>query len=129
MPKKILAESRDSSRKVSFWAKREQDLRGPFCQCPAISKRELSKLVSIFLKYYLPTGYFSGKFPENREKFRKVQDGLYEIKSHQLRLLGFFNQNDFIIVLCVRKKRDDLKPKDISKALKNIDECQKEMGV
>ncbi|MCF8105804.1 MAG: type II toxin-antitoxin system RelE/ParE family toxin [Desulfohalobiaceae bacterium] len=128
MPIKDLASSKDLLRRIRFWARRKQELQGKFCNCPSINKPELKKILALFLKYYVPTGYFSGKFPENREKFRKVHGDLYEIKSYQIRLLGFFNEADFIIVLCVRKKKNDLNQQDIDKALKNIEECKKEIG-
>jgi hypothetical protein len=128
MPIKDLARTADRSRGVRFWARREQDLQGKFCNCPSINNIELKKIVSLFRKYYLPTGYFSGKFPENKEKFKKVQDDLYEIKpSGQLRLLGFFAGADFIIVLCIRKKKEQLDQQDIDKAQSNIAECKKEI--
>lgn len=54
----------------------------------------------------------------NREKFKKIQDGLFEFKSFQVRLLGDHRPGHrFLLALGLTKKRNKHRPKDIRKAL------------
>lgn len=95
-----------------FWAAREADLDF-FCNCPNLTAADQEKIVKAL------TTYAANGFPDNRQKFKPVEDRLYEIKpTSQLRMVGFFHGKDFVIVLCVRKKQDDLAPKDVKKAKK-----------
>lgn len=50
----------------------------------------------------------------NREKFKKLDDGLFEFKSYQVRLLGDFRPGGrFLIAYGVTKKDDRHKNKDL----------------
>lgn len=69
-----------------------------------------------------------GRIP-NREKFRKLgQQGgkkyshLWEFKSFQLRFLGDFQGNRFLVALGVRKKKDSLSEGDKEKTVRILDE-------
>lgn len=118
----ILAEG--YGRRVRYWAARENELRKTLCNCPNIAQNDEKRILR-YIKYYLEKGHF----PNNKEKFKKIQnkDGLYEIKSYQMRLFGFFYRSEFIIVLCVQKKKDKHNPSDIKKAVENIKKCKKEL--
>lgn len=53
----------------------------------------------------------------NREKFRHVEDKICELKpTSQVRLLGFEEGNDFVILCMEIKKRDKLSPTLIERA-------------
>lgn len=53
----------------------------------------------------------------NREKFKALGDDLFEIKSHQVRLLGGFRPGGkFVIAAGVVKKKDDMPPEILSVA-------------
>ena len=55
---------------------------------------------------------------KNRTKFKKVDDGVFEIKSGQIRLFCFFtNDKRLVLLYGIRKKTDRLKTKDIRKAI------------
>ena len=59
----------------------------------------------------------------NREKFKKLNDDLWEFKSHQLRLLGAFRPGRrFLVAHGVRKKKDDLGRSDIERAVRILKE-------
>lgn len=59
----------------------------------------------------------------NREKFKKVEDDLWEFKSFQLRILGAFRPNRiFLLAHGVRKKKDDLTRGDIDTARRILKE-------
>lgn len=62
-----------------------------------------------------------GRVP-NREKFKGLGvqgGGLWEFKSHQIRLLGDFRPGArFVVALGLRKKQDDLRPADVQTALR-----------
>lgn len=111
-----------NNRDVIFWAETQPELDGVFCQCPTVSLAETHKVLRI-------TNYFTalGRFPDNREKFKSVEGDLHEIKSHQLRLIGFFYRASFVIVLCVRKKKDNLNPSDVTKAKRLMSLAKKEL--
>lgn len=53
----------------------------------------------------------------NREKFRLVQDGIYEFKDYQRRMFCFLHSNQRVVLLCgVIKKKDKHRPSDIQRA-------------
>lgn len=53
----------------------------------------------------------------NREKFKKLEDGVYEFKSFQLRFLGDFDgRGRFVVVHGLRKKKDKLSASDLDVA-------------
>lgn len=53
----------------------------------------------------------------NEHKIRKETNNIWAIKGHQERLYGFFNENDdYVVVHCVRKKRDKARRPDLDKA-------------
>ena len=47
--------------------------------------------------------------PKNKQKFKHLEDGIYEFKSDKIRLLGFFLENEikksFVFVECFRKQK------------------------
>lgn len=54
----------------------------------------------------------------NITKFKKVEDGIFEIKSDQVRIFCFFTDDGRLILLYgLVKKRGRLKRKDIDKAI------------
>jgi phage-related protein len=106
-----------------YWAAREVDLNF-FCECPGLTHEDKKKITRVL-------GKFSkhGIRDDNREKFKPVEDQIYEIKpTSQLRLLGFFHGEEFVIILCVRKKQDDLSPQDVKKAKKRRERYYEEVG-
>lgn len=62
----------------------------------------------------------------NHEKFKSLgpkASGLFEFKSHQLRFLGDFRPGrQFVVALGVRKKKDNLDPADVSRAVRILTE-------
>lgn len=54
--------------------------------------------------------------PKNRQKYRKVEDVICEIKSFQVRLLHFRQGRRLLITNALRKKRDRLPPSEVDKA-------------
>lgn len=59
----------------------------------------------------------------NREKFKKVEDDLWEFKSFQLRILGGFRPGHFFVLAHgVRKKQDHLSKADIVTARRILTE-------
>ena len=59
----------------------------------------------------------------NREKFKKLQDGLFEFKSYQVRFLGDHRPGHrFVVATGIKKKRDKHKRKDLDKALEVLAE-------
>jgi len=65
----------------------------------------------------------------SREQFRAVEDNLFELKCHQVRILGFFQIGDVMLLThgCVKKK-DDLDPQEILRAHKLLAEYQASLG-
>lgn len=62
----------------------------------------------------------AGKFPINREKFVCEEDDIFAIKSHQIRLYGFWDKDyEFILTNGAIKKQDKANPNDLQKA-KNV---------
>ncbi|MDA2911770.1 type II toxin-antitoxin system RelE/ParE family toxin [Nitrospiraceae bacterium AH_259_D15_M11_P09] len=53
----------------------------------------------------------------SRERFRVIDAGMFEIKSYQIRILGFFMPDDKILLThgCV-KKEDELDEEEIKRA-------------
>ncbi|WP_084457691.1 type II toxin-antitoxin system RelE/ParE family toxin [Desulfocurvus vexinensis] len=97
--------------KLIYWVPGTVPPRDHFCECPAITPADKKKIAKS-LKRYSENG-----FPNNREKFKSLGEGLSEIKvTSQLRLIGFLDGTTFVIFLCVRKKQNDLRPEDIEKA-------------
>lgn len=61
--------------------------------------------------------------PQNIEKFKSLGEGIFEIKSHQVRILGFFEKERVIVLTHgFIKKSPKTPPSEIEKAkrLKNI---------
>lgn len=59
----------------------------------------------------------------NKQKFKKVDDGLWEFKSYQVRFLGDFRPDRrFVVAHGVRKKKDKHLRKDLSKARRILEE-------
>jgi Phage derived protein Gp49-like (DUF891) len=59
----------------------------------------------------------------NREHFKKVKDELWEFKSYQVRLIGFFlTSGAFALAYGIRKKQDRLSKADV----KTAEEIRKE---
>ena len=57
--------------------------------------------------------------PKNTEKFKHLEDGIFEIKSHQDRLLCFYDKNkrnSLVITHGVKKKTQKLKKEEILRA-------------
>ena len=112
MPRKIKAQK--GRRKFVHWAPREKDLRGVFCDCPKKIPREaigqFQARINCFLK--------SGRFPHDPEKYKPVEDGLYELKAWKYRIIGYYEDDwsTFVAVLCVFKNQNDLDPSDVKKA-------------
>lgn len=129
MPLAIIAEG--SGRKVQFWSSRELPRKSSFCLCPDIPLKDEKRIKYLISEYFIK----QGSFPKKPEKYKRVEGKLFEIKSFQMRLMGFFVNirfcgelnYEFIIVLCVKKKQDDLLPSDVDKALRNIDLCIDEL--
>lgn len=60
---------------------------------------------------------------QNVTKFKKIEDGIFEIKSHQVRIFCFFTSDRRLILLYgLMKKRDQHKRKDIDKASRMRDD-------
>lgn len=54
----------------------------------------------------------------NKTKFKKVEDAVFEIKSHQVRIFCFFTSDRRLVLLYgLLKKQDRHKRKDIDKAI------------
>ncbi|MGH7570606.1 MAG: type II toxin-antitoxin system RelE/ParE family toxin [Gemmatimonadota bacterium] len=55
----------------------------------------------------------------NKERFKKIEgsEGIFEVKHHQVRILGFFTpRKEFILVDGTKKKKHKHKKADITKA-------------
>jgi hypothetical protein len=52
----------------------------------------------------------------NREKFKKIADGWYEFKSHQIRMPCYPNGHQLIVTHGFKKKKDDFPSSEISHA-------------
>lgn len=65
----------------------------------------------------------------SREQFRVIENGLFEIKCHQVRILGFFEKDNVMLLShgCIKKK-DDLDTQDIIKAKMLFKEYQVTLG-
>lgn len=67
-------------------------------------------------------------FIRNPERFKNLREGLYEIKAHQLRVLCYPNKTfdptktTWFLLHCVIKKTDALRPEDIARAKRLIEE-------
>ena len=80
--------------------------------------REERKLIALLYRIVNEYGFFI----RNREKFRHLGDEIWEIKSNQIRLLGFFedeiSRKEFIITHGFIKKRNRTLRRDIDKAIR-----------
>jgi len=112
--------------RILFWAPREKDLKNPYSRCPKLATEDDQDKVIRFGRYYVK----NGEFPNNREKFKKLQDEdeLHEIKGHQVRLIGYFEKKDFIIIYCDIKKQHAFEDRVIRAARVNMNKCKKELG-
>lgn len=103
-----------NGRRVVQWAPREQDLKGVFCDCPQkIPRQNIGQFTARF-NFYLQTG----QFPHDPEKYKPVEEGLYELKTWKYRIIGYYedNWNTFVIVLCIFKNKQKLSSSDVKKA-------------
>ena len=65
----------------------------------------------------------------NEEKFRKLDHGIWEFKSFQVRLLCFFERNHLIVLTHGFKKKQDRTPKnEIERAVRIREELRKNKG-
>ena len=69
-----------------------------------------------------------GNGMRSRTRFRKLQgtDGIFEVKSGQIRILCFYAGGNLILLFGVRKKSNKLPKKDIRKARNMKREFQQE---
>lgn len=68
----------------------------------------------------------------NKEKFKKVEDsdGLFEFKSHQIRVLCFFGtDNGVYLLLGLIKKSDKLKKSEVERAEEYRRMAKEQLGV
>lgn len=111
--------------KIKRWvpSAEKRDLLDGFFSCPNTTPDDKKK-ITIALRIYAESGY-----PKNREKFKLLEDDIYEMKpTAQLRLLGIKVPGSFIVLLCIRKKRDDLRSQDIAKAQRLREAYYDEIG-
>lgn len=111
--------------KIKRWvpSAEKRDLLDGFFSCPNTTPGDQKK-ITIALRIYATNGY-----PNNRDKFKLLEDDIYEMKpTLQLRLLGIKEHGSFIVLLCIRKKRDDLRPQDIAKAQRLREAYYDEIG-
>lgn len=86
--------------------------------CPAadfiggLDVRDKAKLLALFQRY-ADHGYIT-----NRERFKKIADNVYEFKSFQIRVFCFIKGRQAVVTHGAKKKRDDLNPADIERALR-----------
>jgi Phage derived protein Gp49-like (DUF891) len=84
--------------------------------CPAadfiadLEDRDKAKLKALFNRFS-EYGLIN-----NREKFKKIADDLFEFKSFQIRIFCYITGRQLVITHGVKKKRDDLNPADIDRA-------------
>jgi hypothetical protein len=86
-------------------------------RCPAkqffdeLDEREQAKLENLF-EMMAEQGTV-----RNHEKFKLLEDGLFEFKAHQLRMPCFFDSRNRVVVTHgFRKKRDDAPKAEIERA-------------
>jgi hypothetical protein len=110
MPIRVVADG--EKHRIVRWAATAKELDKPWWGCPKTNKSDRTK-IGMLLVTWAEHG-----FPKNHpQKFKTVEGKLSEIKgTSQYRLLGFFDGEDYVIVLCVKKKQDDLRPQDVKKA-------------
>lgn len=106
--------SKGKKIEIVYWPPEKIRKNREIFNCPRITDQD-RKRICLYLKKYENAG-----FPANKEKFRYLEDRIWEIKpTTQLRLLGFFdNESRFVIVLCRKKKASKLPRKDIELAEK-----------
>ncbi len=122
----VAQDPKNTERRVVYWTPSGKSPKF-LCDCPTPTRAELNKIAVIMRLYWLERG----EFPRNPEKYKPLGNGLYEVKaSSQLRLIGIYanGRTDFVIVLCVRKKKNKLDPADIGKALRLVDQYEKEQS-
>jgi hypothetical protein len=128
MPTIKLAEG--NGRSVLYWSPRTlTEDHEPFCDCPRLTREDLKSIFWIISEHFIK----QGSFPKSKQKFKKLEgeDELHEIKSFQHRLLGGYDKGRsvFVIVLCVKKKKDKLEPSQVKSARNNLrryrEECSK----
>ena len=110
MPTLLVAEGK--KHRILQWAPTDKELDAPCWGCPKTSKQDQRKIGMLFVKWV------DHGFPRtNPQKFKAVEGKLFEIKgTSQYRLLGFFDGADFVIIHCVKKKKDRLRPQDVKRA-------------
>lgn len=121
--RKLLGDER--VRAIFAWGAREEDLKRPYRACPKNPTSNDHEKIIRFSRQFIETG----SFPSSDEKFKKIegQDELYEIKGHQLRLIGGFFNGHFYIVKCDIKKKFKLDSSTLEAAKKNWEKCKKEL--
>lgn len=105
------------------WTPSERELRAEFFNCPNVTDIDAKKITHSLLRVS------TNGLPSNKEKYRHVIDKVFELKpTSQLRLFGFRYSNAFVIINCVRKKKDKLSSEDKRNAQFLYGECFKELG-
>jgi phage-related protein len=119
MPYRVLFKGGECN--IVHWAPREKDLLMEFCGCPQLSGKDKKKLVQ-FLDRVARCG-----LPKNKEKYRHVEGKICELKpTNQLRLLGFNQENSFVVLFCIRKKKDKLSAQDKKRAQDLLEQHDRE---
>lgn len=101
-------------RKLYFWsdsAARLDDLESWIADQPQDERNNLARLLRKCFSHTQP------RLSQSQEKFRKEFDnkgqGIYAIKSYQIRLIGIFRGIDFCVIHYLRKKTSKLSKDDI----------------
>jgi hypothetical protein len=116
MPRKDILKNyfKESDRKliIYYWSPSDPGGFEKWMKKTRLDMKVMKKIIAqltIYSKNGLPR--------QNREKFRHVEDKICELKpTTQVRLLGFDDQSDFVIVCMDVKKTDKLSPALIEKA-------------
>lgn len=99
---------------IYYWSPHDADGFAKWMSKSRLDKKVMKKIIAqltIFSKNGLPR--------ENVQKFRHVEDKICELKpTAQIRLLGFDDGADFVVVCMDVKKTDKLPPALIAKAQK-----------
>jgi hypothetical protein len=118
VPRKDILENRfkESHRKliIYYWSPNDADGFEKWMQKTRLDMKVMKKIIAQL------TIYSTNGLPRaNKEKFRHVEDKICELKpTAQVRLLGFDDGSDFVIVCMDIKKTDKLSPVLIAKAQK-----------
>ena len=92
-------------------------------------KADRPKEYAVALRYAERLAEYGHSFIRNELRFKNLQeDGLYEIKAHQLRVLCYPDKTSdpkkttWYLLLCVIKKTDALRPEDVLRAKRLMEE-------